>query len=293
MGKIVFAGAMSHAPAATGWPEKAEPEQKNNFYESARIIGERIIASKADVVIGLANDHVQNFNINNFPNFAIGIGEEHTGPAEWFESWLKVPKYRLKGDKETAGKLYNGLVKRGLNPAHRPSFQFDDNFSVPLTLTGLTNAGIPFVPITMNCTVPPVISSQEAYRVGQIFKDVIENEFPEDTKIAILATGGLSHEPGGPKYFIIDEAFDRWVMDHLVHSSHETIINEVTYEKMEAAGSGGTSELLSWFVVMGATGTDSKCEKLCYEAPKDWRCGMGAVQWHLQNVNKDETVANK
>lgn len=290
MGKIVFVGALSHAPAATGWPEKAKDEEKNNFYEAARKIGESITNAKPDVIIGIANDHVQNFHLSNFPDFAIGIGEEHSGPGEWFEPWLKVPKYKLKGEKQIASQIYNGLIKKGINLASRSTFQFDDNFSVPLTLTGLTTAGIPFIPIMMNCTVPPVISSQESYRVGQLIKDVIENELPDDVKIAMLATGGLSHEPGGPKYFVIDEEFDRWVMDHLVHSSHETIINEVTYEKMEAAGSGGTSELLSWFVVMGTTGADSKCEKLCYEAPKDWRCGMGAVQWHLQESKKNQLV---
>src|SRR5690606_3667723 len=116
--------------------------------------------SKPDVVIGIANDHVINFSLLNFPNFAIGTGEEHWGPAEWFVPWLKAPHYRLKGDPETAGQLFNGLVKKGINlAAHPENFQYDDNFSVPITITGLKDAGIPFVPIMMNCTVPPVISS--------------------------------------------------------------------------------------------------------------------------------------
>lgn len=281
MGTIVFAGAMSHAPAATGWPDKAKPEEKDRFYEAARKIGEDIVASQADVVIGIANDHVLNYNLRNFPNFAIGTGSEHSGPGEWFEPWLKVPRYTLEGAPDVAANVYNGLVKEGINVASHPeNFEYDDNYSVPLTLTGLTTAGIPFVPIMMNCTVPPVISSKESYATGEILKKIIEEWLPKSTKVALLATGGLSHEPGGPKYFVVDKAFDRWVMNHLEHSSHETIIREITYEKMEEAGSGGTAELLAWFVVMAAAG-ECSCEALCYEAPKAWRCGMGAVRWQL------------
>jgi aromatic ring-opening dioxygenase catalytic subunit (LigB family) len=281
MAEIVFAGAMSHAPGATGWPEKADPEKRLNFHQAAEELGNRIKASKPDVIIGLSNDHVLNYNLRNFPNFAVGIGEEHSGPGEWFESWLKVPRYRLKGEPKISGQLYNGLVKKGINIASHPeNFQYDDNFSVPLTLTGLTEAGIPFIPIMMNCTVPPVLSSKEAYKAGQLLGEVIRKFVPDDIRVAILATGGLSHEPGGPKYFVIDEQFDRWVMNHLANSHHQTIIEEITYEKMEEAGSGGTAELLAWFVVMAAVG-EYKCEVLAYEAPREWRCGMGVVQWDL------------
>src|SRR5690625_1930258 len=98
MVEIVFAGSLSHAPAATGWAEKATEKERRNFHNAAKKIGDEIIASKADVVIGIANDHVLNYNLRNFPNFAIGIGEEHSGPADWFKSWLKVPDFNLKGD---------------------------------------------------------------------------------------------------------------------------------------------------------------------------------------------------
>lgn len=281
MAKIVFTGAMSHAPGATGWPEKANPKARERFHQSARIIGERIKAAQPDVVIGIANDHVSNFNLRNFPNFAIGTGKRHSGPGEWFEPWLNVPRYELQGHQDVAGRLYTGLVKKGINVANHPeNFVYDDNFSVPLTLTGLTTAGVPFVPVMMNCTVPPVISSMEAYRVGQIFKNVIEEFLPEDCRVALLATGGLSHEPGGPKYFVVDETFDRRVMELLATAKHQTIIEQVTYEKMEEAGSGGTAELLSWFLVMAAAG-EYQCNVLSYDAIREWRCGMGAVVWEI------------
>jgi protocatechuate 4,5-dioxygenase beta chain len=282
MGKLVFAGAISHAPGATGWPEKADPQMKDNFYRAAAQLGQMIRDAKPDVIIGVANDHVSNFHVDNFPTFAVGLASEHVGPGDWFEPWLKVPKYRVKGHPEFAGLLYNGLTKQGVVTAiHRDNFVFDDNYSVPLTLAGLTTAGIPLVPVMMNCTVPPVMSSQEAYATGKKFAKVFAEQFPDDVRIAFLATGGMSHEPGGHKYFHIDEKFDRWVMDLLARFDHKTIIEEVTYEKMEEAGSGGTSELLAWFIVMAAAG-ECKCNVLCYEPIVEWRCGMGAVCWDLK-----------
>ena len=66
----------------------------------------------------------------------------------------------------------------------------------------------------------------------------------------MIATGGLSHEPGGPRYFWVDEEFDRWFLDLLKRGDHEALLRECTLERMEAAGSGGTAELLAWVLVL-------------------------------------------
>jgi hypothetical protein len=49
---------------------------------------------------------------------------------------------------------------------------------------------------------------------------------------------------------------------------------------MEAAGSGGTTELLAWFVVLGAIGP-CPGRSFGYTDQRDFRCGMGAVEWDL------------
>ena len=96
-----------------------------------------------------------------------------------------------------------------------------------------------------------------------------------------MATGGLSHDPGGPKYFQVDEEFDRWFLALLEEGNPEKVLKEVTLERMLAAGDGGTAELLAWIVAMGAVG-NRPARTICYEPAVELRCGMGGVVWDMQ-----------
>ena len=60
----------------------------------------------------------------------------------------------------------------------------------------------------------------------------------------------------------------------------DKVISEMTFERMTAAGDGGTSELLAWIAVMGAVG-DRKARTICYEPAEALRCGMGCVMWDM------------
>src|SRR2546422_2909484 len=94
----------------------------------------------------------------------------------------------------------------------------------------------------MNCTVPPIPTPERAYHVGSVLRDVL-HAYPGDDRIAVIATGGLSHEPGGPRYFWVDEEFDRWFLDLLAKGDHETLLAECTLERMRSEEH--TSELQS------------------------------------------------
>jgi aromatic ring-opening dioxygenase catalytic subunit (LigB family) len=135
---------------------------------------------------------------------------------------------------------------------------------------------IALVPVTMNCTVPPIPTPQRAYEVGTTLREMV-HAYPGALRVAVLATGGLSHEPGGPRYFWVDEEFDRWFLDLLRKGDHETLVRECTLERMEAAGSGGTAELLAWIVALAFT--IGPAEVLAYMPAIAWRSGTGMVVW--------------
>src|SRR5438094_584686 len=101
--------------------------------------------------------------------------------------------------------------------------------------------------------------------------------YPGDDRIAVIATGGLSHEPGGPRYFWVDEEFDRWFLDLLAKGDREALLSECTLERMEKAGSGGTAELISWFLVLAMT--RGPADVLAYMPAVAWRSGTGMVAW--------------
>src|SRR5207244_9164370 len=133
------------------------------------------------------------------------------------------------------------------------------------------------VPVKRNCTVPPVATPGGSYQVGAILRDVVK-AFPGNERVAVVATGGLSHEPGGPRYFWVDEEFDRWFLDFLKRGDHAALLRECTLERMEEAGSGGTAELLACVLVLAFT--RGPADVLAYMPAVAWRSGTGMVVWN-------------
>lgn len=281
MAEIAFAAAAAHAPGLTGWFDKASPDAQRNVSTAYEQLGGAIRDARLDALVVVANDHILNYNPADYPDFVVGTGAEHVGPAEWFKAWLDLDEYRIPGSPGVARELYSDLSARnGLRIVENDGLEFDDNVSVPATLTGFKDMGLPLVPVIQNCTVPPVPDERRSYAFGEQLAAAIRDALPDGQRIGLLGSGGLSHEPGGPRYLEIDEEFDRWFLDLLARGDHEEVLREATFERMEAAGAGGTAELLSWIVVMGAIG-QRPCEVLCYECVLDWRCGVGAVHWSL------------
>jgi protocatechuate 4,5-dioxygenase beta chain len=275
MARVVAAMAMTHSPGLTGWFDRAPREQQDQALAAMNVMRERLHAARPDVIVGFSNDHLLNWPINNTPEYTVGIGALHLGPADWYDEWLALEKYRIPGHPGLARHLVREGARRRLALAYLREMQFDDGFSVPMHY--LNSGGeVPLVPVSMNCTVPPIPTPERAYHVGTVLRDLVA-AYPEDLRVAVLATGGLSHEPGGPRYFWVDEAFDRWFLDLLRAGDHAALLRECTLERMEEAGSGGTAELLAWIVALAFT--RGPAEVLAYMPAVAWRSGTGMVTW--------------
>jgi aromatic ring-opening dioxygenase catalytic subunit (LigB family) len=275
MAEIVAAMAMTHSPGLTGWFDRASTEYQQLALTATADMRRRLEAARPDTLVMFSNDHLLNWPINNIPEYTVGIGEEHVGPADWYDEWLGMEKYRVPGDPALARFLVNDAARRGLSLAYLREMQFDDGISVPTHYLN-PDARFRLVPITMNCNVPPIPTPARAYEVGRALGEAMR-AYPPPTRIAVIATGGLSHEPGGPRYFWVDEEFDRWFLDLLKAGDHERALRECTLERLEAAGSGGTAELLAWFAVLAMT--RGPADVLAYMPAIAWRSGTGMVVW--------------
>ena len=275
MAQVVAAMAMTHSPGLTGWFDRAPEDQRRQARRALGEMRDRLRAARPDVIVLVSNDHLLNWPINNTPEYTVGIGAEHVGPADWYDEWLALEKYRIPGHPALARYLVNEGARRRLALAYLRDMQFDDGVSVPMHYLN-PEGDIALVPVTMNCTVPPIPTPSRAYEVGTTLREMV-HAYPGALRVAVLATGGLSHEPGGPRYFWVDEEFDRWFLDLLRKGDHETLVRECTLERMEAAGSGGTAELLAWIVALAFT--TGPAEVLAYMPAIAWRSGTGMVVW--------------
>lgn len=275
MARVVAAMALTHSPGLTGWFDRAPEDQRREARRALDEMRERLRAARPDVIVLFSNDHLLNWPINNTPEYTVGIGAEHVGPADWYDEWLALEKYRIPGHPAIARYLVNEGARRRLAFAYLREMQFDDGVSVPMHYLNPEGA-IPLVPVTMNCTVPPIPTPERAYQVGTTLREMLL-AYPGSERVAVIATGGLSHEPGGPRYFSVDEAFDRWFLDLLKHGDHAALLRECTLERMEDAGSGGTAELLAWVLTLAFT--RGPAEVLAYMPAVAWRSGTGMVVW--------------
>ena len=276
MARIVAAMAMTHSPGLTGWFDRAPKSQQTQALQAMTEMRERLAAARPDVIVAFSNDHLLNWPINNTPEYTVGIDDAHVGPADWYDEWLALDKYKIPGHPALARYIVNEGARRRVAFSFLRQMQFDDGFSVPMHYLN-PSSSIPLVPVTMNCTVPPIPRPERAYWVGVVLREVIR-AYPGPLRVAVVATGGLSHEPGGPRYFWVDEEFDRWFLDLLKRGDHPLLLRECTLERMEEAGSGGTAELLAWVAVLPFTA--GPADVLAYMPAIAWRSGTGMVVWN-------------
>lgn len=275
MAEFVSIMGMAHAPGVTGWIESCPLEDQQAIQAGYQALGRRMQEARPDVIIGVANDHLLNLPLKDPPHWRIDCAAEWDGPAEFFKDWLKQPGYHVTGRPDVAEEILKAAQAEGHRVDRGEGLLFDDNWSVPLWYLGYE---VPLVPIHMNCINPPMPTPEECVAFGKTLRRVVREALPADLRVALIATGGLSHEPGGPRYFTLDADFDRWFLDLMAESDEARVLREATVERMEAAGGGGTTELLAWMVAMAAAG-GSGGETVFYVGSREMRCGLGATVW--------------
>jgi protocatechuate 4,5-dioxygenase beta chain len=275
MAEFVSIMAMAHARGVTGWIDACPIEHQRKIKAGYEELGRIMRQAKPDVIIGVGNDHLLNLPLKNPPHWRVDCAKEWNGPAEFFKAWLKQPGYHVKGRPDIAEVIVREAQAAGMKIDRGEGLLFDDNWSVPLWYLGYD---VPILPIHMNCINPPVPQPEECIAFGRELRRIVRDVLPAGLRVGLMGTGGLSHEPGGPRYFTMDAKFDRWFLELMEESDPARVMREATVERMNEAGGGGTTELLAWMVAMAAAG-GTPGRSVFYVASQEMRCGIGATVW--------------
>jgi aromatic ring-opening dioxygenase catalytic subunit (LigB family) len=271
---LVAAVAASHAPTITAAPETAEPGQRERVYAAMDALRAELEATRPDVLVVCSNEHFTNFFLDNFPPFCIGIGDQHSGPAE---AWLRIPQGAISGHRRLGAWLVEQALRADFDPAFSEELRLDHGV---MTVLHLVDAGrrLPVVPVIQNCAVRPMPSLRRCYRFGTMLRHAIE-AWPEPARVALVGAGGLSHWVGVPEMGRINAEFDRWFLARLAAGEAEAVL-ALTDEEVERAGNGA-HEIRSWLTVAGAVhGAPGRV--LAYEAVAAWVTGMGVLTFDLR-----------
>ena len=107
------------------------------------------------------------------------------------------------------------------------------------------------VPISANTVQHPIPTLNRALNFGKALRKAIL-AYPEDIKVVVLGTGGLSHQLDGERAGMINKEFDQMCTEKLV-TDPESLTKITRHELVEKAGSQGT-EFLMWMMMRGALG---------------------------------------
>ena len=120
------------------------------------------------------------------------------------------------------------------------------------------------IPLAVNTVQHPLPSAERCFKLGQALKKAIES-YPEDLKVVIAGTGGMSHQLQGERAGIIDVEYDLACMESIINDP-EWYYSQCNDEIMEKSGTEGI-ETIMWLVMRGAMGNDVKCLHKHYHAP--------------------------
>ena len=252
MAEIVAGVATSHVPAigiAIDQGKTEEPYWKPLFagFEPSR---QWIADLKPDVAIVVYNDHATAFSMDIIPTFALGCAAEYP-PAD--EGWGARPVPVVQGHPELAWHIAQSVILDEFDLSIVNRMEVDHGLTVPLSLLfGQPSAWpCPVIPLAVNVVQYPPPTGNRCLNLGRAIRRAVQS-FPNDLKVVVFGTGGMSHQLQAQRAGLINPEFDNRFLDLLVTNPEEAAaIPHVEY--LREAGSEGI-ELVMWLVMRGALG---------------------------------------
>jgi 2,3-dihydroxyphenylpropionate 1,2-dioxygenase len=239
MGQIVAAMASVHAPQLFTRPPEEDPRQLDAGISAMRRLGAVLDETRPDALLIFASDHMETFFLRTVPTFAVMAADRATA-AFAGKTW-SPPIHR-----GLAEALLEQLVRRDFDMAYSQEAELGHSFAAIFEWI-LDGRAIPVVPIFVNTYLPPLPSPRRCAALGRAIAEIIASQ-PE--RVAVLASGGMSHYPGTAKYYKPDYDFDRWCIHELENSREDSFL-DLTPEQLDEVGN---TEMLPWALALGAIG---------------------------------------
>jgi len=203
-----------------------------------------------DVVVLVYNDHATAFDMNIIPTFAIGCAERFE-PAD--EGWGPRPVPDVIGHPDLAWHIAQCLILDDFDMCIMNDMKVDHGCTVPLSMIFGEPKEWPckVIPMPVNVVTYPPPSGNRCWMLGESIRAAVES-FPEDLKVHVWGTGGMSHQLQGPRAGLINKEFDLAFIDDLIKNP-ERLRKMPHIEYLRESGSEGI-ELVMWLIMRGALG---------------------------------------
>ena len=252
MATIVGGITTSHIPAigrALQQGLEHEP-QWQPFFDGYVPVRAWLTAVKPDVAVVVYNDHGLNFFLDAIPTFAMGAAAVYPNSDS---GWGLDEGPPAIGNPELSWHLIESLVRDEFDLTMCQEMKVDHGLMVPMSVLWphATAWPVQVVPLAVNTVQHPLPSPRRCYHLGQALGRAIAG-YPEDLRVVVIGTGGMSHQLQGERAGLINKPFDLMFLETIA-SDPEALARLSVRDVVAAAGSEGV-ELIMWLVMRGALG---------------------------------------
>lgn len=249
MGSVVAGFACSHAPSIAHVYDHGKTEENGwrPLFDGMEEGRQWLMAQKPDALVVIYNDHIDQFFLDAWPAFSIGIGSEFPIADE---GWGPRDFPPVPGVPDLARHLAAGLVARGVDVTVCHEQDVDHGILSPLPLID-RNWAIPIIPVAVNVIFDPRPSPARCWQFGEALRQAID-DFPADTRVAVVGTGGLSHHLTGPTFGQVDPEWDLEFM-RVIEEEPEALQGR-TLDDFAKLGGEHSVEVVQWMAMRAAVG---------------------------------------
>jgi len=249
MARIIGGVATTHVPSIG--KAIADKKQKDPywrpFFSGFDYVHYWLAREKPDIAVVFYNDHGLNFFLDKMPTFAVGAANEYRNEDE---GWGIPVSRSVKGDPALSWHLINRLVADEFDITMCQEMLVDHALTIPMTLMWPNGKWpVKVVPIAINTVQHPLPSLARCLKLGQSVGRAIQ-AYPEDVRVLVVGTGGLSHQLDGERAGFINKTFDKFCMDKLV-GEPDVLTRYSIHDWIGEAGAQGV-EFLNWMAMRGA-----------------------------------------
>lgn len=251
MATIVGAVAASHTPTigfAHDASKQADPVWAPIFeaFEPSR---QWLAEQKPDALVVIYNDHISGFFLDHYSAFSLGVGERWE-VADEGGGVRGIPA--ASGHPALAAHIGQSIMADAFDLSFFQGKPLDHGCFSPLSvLLPHTEQGwpLPIIPLQVGVLQFPMPSARRCFELGKALRRAIES-YPEDLRVVIVATGGLSHQVHGERCGFNNVPWDHQFLE-MIEKDPERLADLTQAELAELGGFEG-AEVIMWLVMRGA-----------------------------------------
>ncbi|MBY8085306.1 gallate dioxygenase [Vibrio fluvialis] len=251
MARIIGGIGASHSPTI-GYAKDTNKDNDPGWkpiFTGFKVVQEWVEQQQIDVLFMIFNDHITSFFFDHYSPFVLGVDDEYRTADEGGGA-RQYPA--VKGHLELSRHIANSLVADEFDLSVFQKKPLDHGCFSPLSMISPQASGWSgtIVPLQVGVLQFPIPNAKRCYKLGKSLRKAIES-FPDpDLRVAIVATGGLSHQVHGERCGFNNTDWDQRFLD-MLEETPEAVANMRLAEYAELGGMEG-AEVIMWLIMRGA-----------------------------------------